>query len=297
MKWPNFLIVGAAKAGTSSLYYYLNQHPQIFMSSVKEPRFFAPELYTDYIKDPYRSGAKEHRSAPISVEEYSALFDSVSYEMAIGEASTEYLYVPKTPARIQYAVPDAKIIMVLRDPVERAFSAFCYQVRDGCETLTFEQALLAEKRRITQKKRWPGWHYKQAGFYYHQVKRYFDLFDPSQIKIYLYETLQDSSASVVRDVFQFLAVEDTFAPDLTRRNISAIPKNRMLQNLLIKDNPIKTVFRPLIPKQLRHSIRKQNLAKKPALSPDIRQQLVLDYRADILKLQDLIQKDLSHWLI
>ena len=157
MTMPNFLIVGAAKAGTSSLYYYLDQHPQVFMSSIKEPRFFAPELYTDYIKDPYRSGAKEHRSTPMSLEEYQSLFDAVTDEVAIGEASTEYLYVPKTPERIKQLIPDVRLIMVLRDPAERAFSAFCYQVRDGCEKLTFEQALAAEETRMDEKKRWPGW--------------------------------------------------------------------------------------------------------------------------------------------
>ncbi|MBE9063153.1 sulfotransferase domain-containing protein [cf. Phormidesmis sp. LEGE 11477] len=296
MVQPNFLIIGAAKAGTSSLYHYLNEHPQIYMSPVKEPRFFAPELYTDYLKDPYRSGAKEHRSTPMSLEEYLALFEDVSNETAIGEASTEYLYVPKTPERIKERLPDVRLIAVLRDPAERAYSAFCYQVRDGCEQLTFEEALAQEEHRRLEKKRWPGWHYERVGFYHEQVKRYFDLFDKKQIKIYLYKDLQADSGAVVKDACRFLNVEDTFTPDLTRRNVSAIPKNMALQNLLIKDNPLKTLVKPFIPIGLRKSIRSQNLKKKPALSPEIRQKLVADYREDILKLQDLIQKDLSHWL-
>lgn len=296
MVQPNFLIIGAAKAGTSSLYHYLNEHPQIYMSPVKEPRFFAPELYTDYLKDPYRSGAKEHRSTPMRLEEYLALFEGVSNEVAIGEASTEYLYVPKTPERIKEQLPSVKLIAVLRDPAERAYSAFCYQVRDGCEHLSFEEALAQEESRRLEKKRWPGWHYERVGFYYEQMKRYFDLFDKEQIKIYLYKDLQADSGAVVEDACRFLGVEDTFTPDLTRRNVSAIPKNMALQNLLIKDNPLKTIVKPFIPNSLRKSIRNQNLKKKPALSAEIRQKLVADYREDILKLQALIQKDLSHWL-
>lgn len=296
MVTPNFLIVGAAKAGTSSLYHYLNEHPQIYMSPVKEPRFFAPELYTDYLKDPYRSGAKEHRTTPMNIEEYLALFEGVSHEVAIGEASTEYLYVPKAPARIKEKLPDVKLIAVLRDPAERAYSAFCYQVRDGCEQLTFEQALAAEEARRLEKKRWPGWHYKRVGFYYEQMKRYFDLFDREQLKIYLHQDLEADSAAVVRDACCYLGVDDTFMPDLTRRNVSAIPKNMAFQNLLIKDNLLKTIVRPFIPKVLRKSIRNQNLTPKPVLSSEIRQSLTSDYREDILKLQDLIQKDLSSWL-
>ncbi|MEM8502897.1 MAG: sulfotransferase domain-containing protein [Cyanobacteria bacterium P01_D01_bin.1] len=297
MAKPNFLIIGAAKAGTSSLYHYLNEHPQVFMSPVKEPRFFAPELYTDYLKDPYRSGAKEHRSSPMTLEEYLALFAGVSDETAIGEASTEYLYVSKTPERIKAQLPDVKIIAVLRDPAERAYSAFCYQVRDGCEHLSFEEALAQEDSRRVEKKRWPGWHYKRVGFYYEQIKRYFDLFEREQIKIYLNENLQADSGAVVQDACRFLNIEDTFTPDLTHRNVSAIPKNMALQNLLIKDNPLKTLVRPFIPVGLRKSIRSQNLKKKPALSPDIRQALIADYREDILQLQALIQKDLSSWLV
>lgn len=297
MKMPNFLIVGAAKAGTSSLYHYLNQHPQIFMSAVKEPRFFAPELYTEHLKDPYRSGAKEHRSTPMSVAEYGALFEGVTDEVAIGEASTEYLSMPKTPERIKQYIPNAKLIIILRDPAERAFSAFCYQVRDGCERFSFEEALEKEEIRRTEKKRWPGWQYKRVGFYHEQIVRYLEQFERSQLKIYLYEDLKSDSASTVKDIFKFLCVEDTFIPEMTKRNVSAIPRSRMLQNLMIKDNPLKTAIKPFMPQVLRTTLRAKNLSEKPALSAEIRQRLVKDYREDILKLQDLIQRDLSKWLV
>lgn len=295
MTLPNFLIVGAAKAGTSSLYSYLKDHPQIYMSPEKEPRYFAPELYSIYNNGVRQGG----RRKALSFDRYCQLFQEVSDEIAIGEASTEYLYIRQAPARIKECIPDVKLIAILRNPVERAFSAFCYQLRDGYETLTFEEALQAETKRIEDGFR-PGWHYKQVGFYYPQVKRYLEHFSPEQIKIYLYDELEDNSDAVARDAYDFLGVATDYTPDLTRQNISGVPKSRLLQDMFTKDNPLKSAFKPLLPAKLRksiyQSISKRNLGAKPILSSEIRQELTELYREDIDRLQDLIQKDLSHWI-
>lgn len=296
MTLPNFLIIGAAKAGTTSLYSYLQEHPQIYMSSPKEPRYFTPELYMIYNNGVRQGG----RRKALSFAEYCQLFQAASDEIAIGEASTEYLYIPQAPERIKKCIPNVKLIAILRNPIERAFSAFCYQLRDGYETLTFEQALQAEEKRIKDGFR-PGWHYKQVGFYSAQVKRYLENFHPEQIKIYLYEELEDNSTAVAQDVYKFLEVEAAYTPDLTRQNISGIPKSRLLQDMFTKDNPLKSALKPLLPIQLRKSIyqgiRKHNLGTKPVLPLKIRQELIELYREDIGQLQALIQKDLSHWLI
>ncbi|MEQ9621318.1 sulfotransferase [Coleofasciculus chthonoplastes] len=295
MIMPNFLIIGAAKAGTTSLYSYLNQHPQVYMSPVKEPRFFTPELYSIY-----NNGVRDNgRRTALTLEQYGQLFQGVSTEIAIGEASTEYLYIPKAPERIKSHIPKAKLIAILRNPVERAFSAFLYQFRDGVETLTFQQALQAEEKRIKAGFR-PGWHYKQVGFYSSQVKRYLDGFDPEQMRLYLYDDLSSDGLIVVQDIYRFLAIDDTFIPDFKRENVSGIPKRRWLQNLFTKNNPLKSAFKPLFSGKLRLAIRervkKQNLGAKPILSPEIRQELIEVYREDIEKLQTLIQRDLSAWL-
>ncbi len=296
MTLPNFLIIGAAKAGTTSLHSYLKEHPQIYMSPEKEPRYFAPELYTIYNNGVRQGG----RRKTLSFAEYCQLFQAASNEIAIGEASTEYLYIPQALERIKKCIPNVKLIAILRNPIERAFSAFCYQLRDGYETLTFEQALQAEDKRIQDGFR-PGWHYKQVGFYYAQVKRYLENFQPEQIKIYLHEELEDNSIAVAQDVYKFLGVNDTFTPDLTKRNVSGIPKSRLLQDMFTKDNPLKSAIKPFLPIQLRKSIyrgvRKHNLGAKPVLPSKIRQELIELYREDIEQLQTLIQKDLSPWLI
>lgn len=295
MTLPNFFLIGAAKAGTTSLYSYLEQHPEIYMSPVKEPRFFTPELYSIY-NSAVRSGG---RKIPLSLEQYSQLFAGVKNEIAIGEASTDYLYLTKAANRIKNEVPDAKLIAILRNPVERAFSAYCYQLRDSYETLSFEEALQAEESRIKQGFR-PGWHYQQVGFYARQIEQYLDVFLPQQIKIYLYEDLASDSIAIAREIYQFLGVDSDFTPDLTRKNISGVPKNKTLHNLFTKENFIKSAIKPFIPQQLRQNLyqkmRKRNLGQKPKLSLETRKKLIDTYREDILQLQNLIQKDLSAWL-
>lgn len=296
MIMPNFLIIGAAKAGTTSLYGYLEQHPQVYMSSIKEPRFFALEGEKLDFRGPAQS---INHTSVTTLAEYSQLFEEATAQTAIGEASTVYLSHPKAAERIKHYIPDVKLIAVLRDPAERAFSSYLHLVRDGYETLSFAEALEAEPVRI--KENWqPLWYYKERGFYYRQLQKYFKLFEPEQIQIYLYEDLAKNGTGVTQDISRFLGINDNFTPDLTRKNVSGIPKNRFLQNLLTRKNPLKSILKPLLPESLRQSIvqnvSQRNLGAKPTLSPQTRQNLIAIYREDILQLQDFIQRDLSSWL-
>lgn len=294
---PNFLIIGAGKAGTSSIYYYLQQHPQVYMSPLKEPKFFALEGEPLNFQGPDRDIV--NRNSVNNLEAYQNLFRAVSTEIAIGEASPLYLYSPKAPARIKHYLPEAKLIAILRNPVERAFSSFTHLLREGYENLSFEQALVVEENRI-QKKWAPLWHYTQKGYYYEQLKRYFDIFDRGQIQVYLYEDLQANSTNVIQNIYNFVGVDNTFIPDLSRKNVSGTPKSRIVHDLFTKDNLIKSLLKPFFPKQLRRNIAditiRQNLGSKPMLSYETRHKLLQLYREDILQLQDLIQRDLSAWL-
>lgn len=296
MIMPNFLIIGAAKAGTTSLYGYLEQHPQVYMSSIKEPRFFALEGEKLDFRGPAQS---INHTSVTTLAEYFQLFEEATAQTAIGEASTVYLSHPLAAERIKHYIPDVKLIAVLRDPAERAFSSYLHLVRDGYETLSFAEALEAEPVRI--KENWqPLWYYKERGFYYRQLQKYFEIFKSEQIKIYLYEDLAKNGTEITQDISRFLEIDNNFTPDLTRKNVSGIPKNRLVQNLLTKKNPLKSVLKPLLPESLRQSVienlSKRNLGAKPTLSPQMRQNLIAIYREDILKLQDLIQRDLSSWL-
>ncbi|MBI4707804.1 MAG: sulfotransferase [Candidatus Omnitrophica bacterium] len=296
MTLPNFFIIGAAKAGTSSLFQYLKQHPQIFMSPVKEPHFFS---YKEKVE--YSNGPGDKRDAVGNIRDYLALFEGSEQCIARGEGSTTYLDIESTPERIKSHVPNAKIIVILRNPVDRAYASFMHRRRDGVEQYSdFSQALQEEEKRIRQK--WSMlWHYKTRQFVYEKLKRYFNTFDKALIKIYLYDDWRSDNHGVLRDIFRFLEVEENFSPDIsTKHNMGFLPKNEGVHNFFVKQNVFKNILKPLIPFALRQQMKRKlmnmNFERQP-LSPDIRKQLVEAYREDILKVQELIQKDLSSWLI
>jgi Sulfotransferase family len=294
-KMPNFLIIGVEKAGTTALYHYLQQHPQIYMSPVKEPAFF---LFDG--EEPDERGPGHLPTSHITnIDDYRGLFRGVSSETAIGEASPAYIYNPRAPERIQYYIPDAKLIAILRNPVERAYSNFLHSKSLGREPLTdFTQALQEEEARIQDG--WGGlWHYKRKGFYYEQLMRYLDRFDKDQIRVYLQEDLSNNPTEVLQDIFMFLDVESSFVPDVsTRYNLSGVPKNKALHTLVTTLNRplLKKVLPAQVVRRLREPVRKRILAKPPQLPLEARRQLIEAYREDILKLQDLIGRDLRKWL-
>jgi Sulfotransferase family len=303
MTMPNFLIIGAAKCGTDSLYSYLAQHPQIYMSSNKEPMFFVAEGRGDI---PY-CGTKDRWTIEYwdcwvnALDRYHALFDGVSNEIAIGEASTWYIYDEQAPARICHHVPEVKLIAVLRNPVDRAYSAYTMLRRDGREQIRdFSSALGAENERIASG--WePMWHYRSMGFYFKQLERYYHAFDPAQIRVVLYDDFSAQPHEIVRSLFGFLGVDDGFEVDVSERhNVSLVPRNSTYHNLIAGPSPLKAALKYVVPGNLRYRVKTRLLADnfvKPAPLPlDVRRQLMDAFRPDILQLQELIGRDLSGWL-
>src|SRR5437764_4019648 len=225
---PNFFIVGAARSGTTSLDRYLSQHPQIFITPRKEVHFFAADQFP-------RTGPGDeglNRRVIKDGDQYAQLFAGVAGEKAIGESSVFYLCFPGTAERIAQAVPDAKIIVLLREPVDRAYSSYMHLVRDGREHLGFEEGLSHEGER-RQKGFEPMWWYKELGLYYKQVKRYLDVFGTQRVKVVLYDEFCLNTVQVVRDVFAFLGVkEDVIIDTSVRYNVAGVPKSRRLYTLL-----------------------------------------------------------------
>jgi hypothetical protein len=297
MTMPNFLILGAAKSGTTALYHYLGQHPEIFFPAQKEPGFFAYEGECIDFRGP---DDVQYRSTVTEETAYRELFRDVSTQTAIGEASAIYLYSPSAPLRIRHHVPDAKLIAILRDPIERAYSSYMHLVRDAREPLgDFAEALRDEERRIGEN--WgPLWHYKRRGLYSAQVKRYLDLFDRRQLAVYLYDDFQSDAGAVLKDIFRFLGVDETFVPNTSLRyNVSGIPRSRAIHALIMKPNVVTSLVGPLVPERLRWRIKlpvaNWNLAKPP-ISAEARRLLAPEFKEDILRLQKLIGRDLTAWL-
>jgi len=299
MVLPNFLILGAMKSGTTALCQYLKQHPQIFMSRRKEPQFFAFEGE----KLDYCGPGDQHqikRDVVTEFKAYCSLFDSVINEKAVGEASIVYLYSTKAPERIQHYVPGAKLIAILRHPAERAYSNFLHARKHGREPLAnFGKALEEEEVRI--RSNWLYfWHYKQLGLYHKQLKPYFDRFGWDKIRIYLYDDWKADNIGTIHDIFRFLEVEDGFVPDVSiKYRATSVPRFKALHRFFLEPNCVKSALKPFLPQGIRRNVVKtvinHNLVRS-RLSEEIRQQLTPFYREDILKLQNLIQRDLSRWL-
>jgi hypothetical protein len=238
------------------------------------------------------------------ISAYRKLFSGVNGEKAVGEATAVYLYLPKAAERIKHYTPRAQMFAVLRDPAERAYSSFVHLVRDGREyTTDFQRALQMEPSRI-RKNYHPMWHYRALGYYFSQVKRYFDLFGRQQLKVFLYEDLKANALQVIKEVYGTLGIDDSFVPDLSEKfNVGAMPKNRALQSVLLRTASVRRKWVPRLPVPLRwrintgvEKLQTWNRRTAPPLSPETRAQLVEDYREDILRLQDLLQRDLGRWL-
>lgn len=300
MALPNFLIMGAARAGTTSVYRYLRQHPQVYMSDIKEPWFFALENEAVSFTGP--SAQYFRKNAVTKLAQYEALFDGVTDRLAIGEASTMYMYSRRACERIRHHIPGAKLIVMLRHPAERAFSHFLHEVQRRREPLAdFGGALGAEAERMAM-----GWGfpyaYRDIGFYYRQLKVYFDSFPREQIGIWLFDDLEADTDRVMADIMRFIGVEpiavDTSMHHNVARSIS-LPRSTALSTLICEENAVKKLAQSFIPATLRGRGRRilQRLnQKRPLVRRSVRRELINGYRDDILKLQSLIQRDLSQWL-
>ena len=299
MTLPNFLIIGAAKSGTTAIYTFLKQHPDIYMSPRKELRYFSnrPTPQGDIPEGYVHKGVT-------TLSAYESYFDGVMDERIYGESSPMYLYTPGTAERINETIPNVKLLAILRNPVDRAYSAYTHALREWKEPAeSFQKALELEPERI--KAGWGMlWHYTRAGLYYQQLARYFEVFDSKQILVVLYDDLRSDPAALLRLIFNFLGVDPDFKPDTSLRpNVSGFPKSewlhKLMKRLFIEDNVIKRVSQVLVPQKIRRMVmvklRGANLEKRE-LSADLRSQLQSIFRSDIEKLQGLLDRDLSHWL-
>ncbi len=301
MTIPNFLVVGAAKSGTTSLHHYLHQHPQIYMSPQKETFFFNFDGQMPDYTGPGDMDFYQGRTI-LDFNTYQAQFDGVKEEKAIGEACPQYLSDSEAPRRIHHYLPDIKLIAVLRNPIERAYSSFMHMRRDGYESVAdFSEALRLEQSRMQANWR-PIWHYKSRGFYSKQLQTYWRYFDASRLRIYLHEDLKQNPEWMLQDIFRFLEVDEHFSPDTSmKHNVAGIPRSKSLLKLVMTPNTIKAWTRPLLPRPVRDFLKRSLTASsvnliKPQLPADARTELLIAYREEILALQEMIGRDLSHWL-
>ena len=298
---PDFLCVGAPKAGTTALCTYLSQHPDIFMPISKEPRYFVREYYRNLsIDDPRYLRSKS--TVVYTEDDYRKLFDTnIKHQ---GEGSVQYLYLH------EYAIPeikkyagDPKIIIMLRNPLQRALSSYMRAIRDGFESKSFLDSLLDEDYKISNN--WSLGHFHMnLGLYYKPVKAYLENF--SNVKVLFYEDYCKDPEDTIRSIYTFLGVDNSYKPNLSvRYNESGVPRARLFHNFLI--NPSKSrsgitrVLRKVLPekniKVIKEIIMSLNLNKKKYDVSDEELNFLLSMLEDeVKKLSHLLKRDLDHWL-
>ena len=303
MRLPDFLVIGAAKAGTVSLYHYLGQHPQILMCPVNECNFFALEAadWTKHFRGPVdRIYLDQH--CVKTLEAYRLLFDKAGSHQIIGESSPLYLFSALAAARIRHHIPNVKIVTILRQPVERAFSNYQHFRRAQIEPIAdFREAIRAEPARRAQGwGPWPFWYYSEMGFYARQLQNYCALLGREQILVALYEDLKSNPVGLLKKLYEFVGVDPTYTPDTsTRHNLGGVPRYDWLHRLMVKPNSAKTLVKRLLPNKLRHDLRNRIAdwnTEREEIDPNVRAELNRVYRHDILTLQELIGRNLTHWL-
>lgn len=302
MTLPNFLIFGVQKAGTTSIYNYLQQHPQVYMSPVKETDFMCresarkPERLTENEKSQLTRGG---RQKILTIEQYEALFDRGGRAIALGEASPNYLFDHQQAVpNIQTYIPDAKLIAVLRNPVERAYSDYLMSVRQvvGNQKTLSEQIETSAQTSYTLLK----------GLYYEGTKHFIEAFGPEQVKIFLFDDLRQDSAELMREFYDFIGVDSGFQANTKEKKQKAeVPKNQSVNQLLRTKNPLRETaakaLRAVMSEESRQKLRSRLISVNSQgkegipLSNEDRKLLEDYYREDILKLQDLIGRDLSGW--
>lgn len=295
---PDFLIVGAARSGTTALCRMLQQHPQVYLPVVKEPCFYCfVRNKPDYKKGKFAFAVTD----PVK---YQRLFDKAGKKPVTGEASTPYLYLHETTIaniKAYHANSDElKIVIILRHPVERAFSNYMWRVRDGRESLSFEEALAAEPHRMQEGYSF-DYFYAHRSLYFDAVKDYFENF--SKVNVILYDDFVADSTKTMTELCEFLEIDHRFGFEkVFEVNAAYSARWPWLSRLITTESPLKFKILYRLAPGFRDRLRKvvmsftRTKVKEVQITPETRKRLSTYFRSDIEKLAELLQRDLSHWL-
>ena len=296
-RMPNLFVIGAAKAGTTALYSYLAQHPQVFLSRVKEPEFFSKEEYysrgLDWYQDWHFEGAEDY---PVRAE-----------------ATPHYLYwSEKVAPRIKeaYRGLPVKFIVSFRDPVSRAYSMYWNMVREGIEDLAFDEALRVEERRLKQNRNElyqlgsMAYGYSAGSRYASLLQPYLKLFSPENFFFVFQDDLRSRADETCKEVFEFLGIDSSLEINPSNSNPAAMPRSRLLHKALRRRPLFKEFIKPFIPirvrlvrRSLKSKIMKVNLKETAyvPLHPQLAHELRWSYTTEIEELEKIIGRDLSSW--
>jgi len=284
----DFFIVGAPKAGTTSLYHYLNEHPQVEMSSQKEPDYFSDKAINE-------QGMYYGKNRVNTLDKYESLFvqkESVVY----GEASVSYLFYDNVAEDIKKYNSNAKIIIMLRNPIERAFSHYLMDYRLGLISDSFENIIAKKSKHKNALLYYQQ--YIEVSKYAKQIQRYLDFFEKENILFIDHEDFKKNVSRTVDKVYDFLNISIEFAADInTKYNTFTMPKNkgiRFIYSFVFLRKILTFLFPIYLVKNIRVLLFKAD--KKPELLKETRSQLRIIFNDDIKKLEEVLGKDYSKWI-
>lgn len=292
MPRPNFFIVGAPRCGTTAMYEYLRHHPQVFMPYRKEPVYFGSDLA---------------KRAPVLDERgYLALFDRADGAAAVGEATVWYLYAETAPAEINAFAPDARIIIMLRNPIDMIHSLHRHWLWSASEDIVdFGEAVAAEPDRAAGRRLPPqveqpiGLRYTWLGKYTPHVQRYLEEFGPERVLILIYDDLAQDGRRVGRQTLSFLGVDPSYDAEFEVVNQNKRARSPALQRLTRSEPFVR--FASRLPARLFHlmwrGLQRANIrpeARAP-VDAELRRRLAADFAPDVSALGRLLHRDLSHW--
>jgi len=295
---PDYVICGAQKSGTSTLHEYLSQHPEICTSNTKEVRFFDFDCI-------YKKGTGW----------YEKYFEKCDRNKVVGEASPSYMNIPQAPRRMNETIPHSKLIFILRNPVDRAYSNYWHSVRKGRENLSFEKAIKREEKRVKKSSynskessyNIRHFSYLERGKYAKHIKRFFQFYSEEQIKILIFENFKEEPIKHIQDVYRFLGVDDSFTPQKQKKNVGKRPVIPILQKLAHDQNPFRKTFpesrlkkrsklEKMIGWKFKQYINKINLKPGyPEMDLETRDKLIEYFEPYNSELEDLLNIDINSW--
>ena len=300
MALPDFLVAGVPKSGTTALHAALSRHPGLYLSPIKEPKFFLTDG-----PPPTKGGpgdALTYREHVWERDRYEALFDAAPPGAPRGEATPLYLYDPDAMRRIHRLIPDVKLIVVIRDPVERAHSNWTHLWSAGLEPVgDFVLACAEEERRIAAG--WASfWHYTGLGRYGAQLDHAFSLFPREQVHVLRYRRLIDDPAGTLNGICGFLGVDTGLLSEIPRENVTAHPEQTMAHRAVSLGMRVSAAVGRQLPgsaataatHRLERFLQRGRRERQP-LSWEQRQAILPKFTADIKLLETVLGEDFSDW--
>lgn len=297
-KLPNFVIAGFPKCGSTSLYYYLNEHPEIFMPTQKELHFFTHEILSSTIEGPGDNQVNKFHIT--NFDEYKKCYSKVSGQKTIGDASPSYINYPSCISEIKDKLGnDVKIIVLLRDPVKRTYSNYLHLVREHREDLDFFSALKEEQNR-KDKKYSDFWYYTFNSFYYDKIKAFKAEF--KDVMVITTEEMSKETSKVIRDTYKFLGVNENFSPENVDRryNPGGVFKENIITKFFFKQSKLRTTIKSLIPitpwmKHLKHNMINKYQEPTPVIDEKAEDYLIDLFKEDVVKLNKELGVKTEFW--